>query len=173
LARELTVAIGHGHAHVRAGIRQILLDEGVAGTIVAAGSCKEMEALLRLCHPQVVVLGDSFPGQSIQEQLAIFRRIDPSVRFIVLSGYPHDSVTDHLEDAGADAVVMEERIIDDLVTATQCVRRGEHFSCRGLVEDSLRWTAGIGDEPPVSALSSKDLTRTKPAAGSPSHSSSI
>ena len=134
----LTVAVGHGHAHVRDGLRQILLGEVHAAYVVEARNADEMETLLKQHHPRVIVLGDSFSGQPIQEQLAIFRNIDPSMRCIVLSGYPHESVSALLLEAGADAVIMEEKIIDDLVPVIKSVLGEENNSCRGLVEDSLR-----------------------------------
>ncbi len=153
--------VGHGHPHVRAGLRQILLEEGKAAAVAEAGNTDEMIALLKTHQWNVIVLGASFPGPPLQEQLAIFRRIDPSVRCVVLSGYPHDSVTTLLMECGADAVVMEERIDDDLIATVQSVRRGEHVFCRGPVEDRSRLAAGVGEEPPVSALSSKDHNRAK------------
>jgi DNA-binding NarL/FixJ family response regulator len=166
LLRELTAIVGHGHPHVRAGLRQILLEEGKAAAVAEAGSADEMKALLKTHQWNVIVIGASLPGPPLQEQLAIFRRIDPSVRCVVLSGYPLSSVTTLLMECGADAVVMEDRIDDDLIATVQGVRRGEYVFCRGLVEDSPRLAAGVGEEPPVSALSSKDHKRVKPRFGS-------
>lgn len=157
--------VGHAHPHVRAGLRQILLEEGKAAAVAEAGNADEMTALLKTHQWNVIVLEASFPGPPIQEQLAIFRRIDPSVRCVVLSGYPHASVTSLLMECGADAVVLEERINDDLIATVQSARRGEYIFCRGLVEDRSRLAAGIGEEPPVSALSSKDHRRAKPRLG--------
>lgn len=165
MLRELTAVVGHGHPHVRAGLRQILLEEGKAAAVAEAGNADEMKALLKSHQWNVIVLGASFPGPPLQEQLTIFRKIDPSVRCVVLSGYPQASVTALLMESGADAVVIEERIDDDLIATVQGVRRGEYVFCRGLVEDSSRLAAGVGEEPPVSALSSKDHRRSKSPSG--------
>jgi two-component system invasion response regulator UvrY len=166
LLRELKAIVGHGHPHVRAGLRQILLEEGMAAAVAEAGSADEMKALLKTHQWNVIVLGASFPGPPLQEQLAVFRHIDPSVRCVVLSGYPQASVTAILMECGADAVVLEDRIDDDLIAAVQSVRRGEYVFCRGLVEDSTRLAAGVGEGPPESALSSKDRKRVKHHFGS-------
>ena len=163
---SLAAVVGHAHPHVRAGLRQILCEEGKASAVAEAGNADEMTALLKTHQWNVIVLGASFPGPPLQEQLAIFRSIDPSVRCVVLSGYPHASVTALLMECGADAVVMEENIDDDLIATVQRVRRGEYDFCRGLVEDSSRLAAGVGEAPPVSALSSKDLRHGKSGPGS-------
>ena len=165
MLRELTAVVGHGHPHVRAGLRQILLEEGNAAAVAEAENADEMKALLKTHQWKVIVIGDSFPGPPLQEQLATFRSIDPSVRCVVLSGYPHPAVTAVLMECGADAVVMEERIDDDLIATVQSVRRGEYVFCRGPMEDSSRLAAGVGEEPPASALSSKDHRHAKSRPG--------
>jgi len=156
LRSDLNIIIGHGHGHVRAGIRQLLVEEGITGTIREAATVEELTGALGEGHWDIVVLGTSFANTGVRDQLATIRRADPDIRSIVLSNYPHAAVSALLLGCGADAVVLEERIDDDLLSTIEKLRRGEYGSGRGHEEDSTRLKAAVGERPSVSALSSKD-----------------
>jgi two-component system invasion response regulator UvrY len=151
----LNVVVGHCRSHVRACIRQILVDEGMASTVAEVSNFDELIAVLKNRPWDVIILNTSFAGSALQEQLALVRQIQPSIRCIVISSYPRDLFT-LLIGSGANGVVMEENVAEDLVDTVQRVCRGESVFCRGVQEDSVRLTADAGVKPPVSALSSAD-----------------
>jgi DNA-binding NarL/FixJ family response regulator len=156
LRNDLRVIIGHGHAHVREGLRQILLEEGAAEAIKEVASVEELTAALKEGCWNVVVLGTSFADSALKEHLETIRRADPAILRVVLSSYPQAAVSALFMGCGADAVVMEERIDEDLLATLERLRRGEYVACRGLEEDSSRVKAASGEKPSVSALSSAD-----------------
>ncbi len=143
--------------HVRTGLRHLLVEDGNVGEIAEAASFEQTLAILKEGGWQVVVLGSSFAGPSIKEQLAMLRQVEPAVRCVLLSSYPHAGINALLMEHGADAVVLEEKIDEDLIPAIQKLRRGECVFRRGIPEDSARLAANPEGTPPESALSSSDL----------------
>lgn len=156
------ILIGHGHMHVLTGLKRLLTEEGNAAAVAEAASLEEMLSFIKSGNWQVIVLGSSLAGPSIRDQLAVIRESDPEIRCVLLSSYPHAGINALLVEYGADAVVMEERIAEDLIPVIQSLRRGECVSRRGNQEDSARMAEGLRGEPPVPALSSTDLGDVKP-----------
>jgi DNA-binding NarL/FixJ family response regulator len=76
----LSLVVGHSRSHVRACIRQILVDEGNASTVAEVSSFDELIAVLKDRRWHVIILNTSFAGYALQEQLGLVRQIDPSVR---------------------------------------------------------------------------------------------
>lgn len=153
----LRVFIGHSHAHVRAGLRRLLVEDGKVAAIAEAGSLEDALTVLKERGWQLVVMGSTFAGPSIREQLAMFRQVEPAIQCVLLSSHPHEGINALLIECGADAVVMEDRIDEDLIPAIQGLRRGECVFRRGIQEDSARLAADPEGKSPVSALSSTDL----------------
>jgi DNA-binding NarL/FixJ family response regulator len=165
----LRVVLAHGHSHVREGLEHLLLEEADVVEAAKAATVEETVGILRKGGWNVVILGSSFGGRPIQEQLAEFRRIEPALRCVLLSSYPHAGINALLMDCGADAVVLEERIDEDLIPVLQSVRRGEYGTRRGIPEDSARPAAENVGEPQRPALSSTDhrdsIPPTSPSPG--------
>jgi DNA-binding NarL/FixJ family response regulator len=156
LRSDLTVIVGHRNAHVRAGLRQLLLDEGHADAVKEVATNEEMIAALKEKKWKIVVLGTPFIDSGVKEFLEAIRKIDPEIKCVVLSSYPHAAVSALLLSCGADAVVIEEHIDEDLLSSIRSLRRGEYVVGRGHEEDSLRLGVVAGEKPPRSALSSTD-----------------
>jgi DNA-binding NarL/FixJ family response regulator len=120
----LRVVVAHSHSHVREGLKRLLLEEAGVAEAAEASNIEETVEILRRGGWHLIILGSSFGGGAIQEQLAVFRRIEPAIRSVLLSSYPHAGINALLMECGADAVVLEEKIDEDLISVLQSVRRG-------------------------------------------------
>jgi len=158
LRSDLRVIVGHRNAHVRAGLLQLLVEEGHAEAVKEAVNNEELVAALKERKWSVVVLGTPFVDSGVKEFLEALRKVDPEIKCVVLSSYPHAAVSALLLNCGADAVVMEEKIDEELLSSINKLRRGEYVAGRGHEEDSLRLEVAVGEKPPRSALSSTDRT---------------
>jgi DNA-binding NarL/FixJ family response regulator len=158
LRSDLRVIVGHRNAHVRAGLLQLLVEEGHAEAVKEAVNNEELVAALKERKWSVVVLGTPFVDSGVKEFLEALRKVDPEIKCVVLSSYPHAAVSALLLNCGADAVVMEEKIDEELLSSINKLRRGEYVDGRGHEEDSLRLGVAVGEKPPRSALSSTDRT---------------
>jgi DNA-binding NarL/FixJ family response regulator len=117
LRNDPRVIVGHRNAHVRAGLRQLLMDEGHAEAVKEAANNEELVAALREKNWNIVVLGTPFVDSGVKEFLEAVRKIDPAIKCVLLSSHPHAAVNALLLNCGADAVVMEEKIDEDLLSS--------------------------------------------------------
>ena len=138
------VVIAHGHSHVREGLRQILLEEGGVSALAEAADATGLMSILQNDLWDLIVMETALGGPALQDQIMHYRVVNPSILIVVLSPYPHAGVTELLMESGADAVVMEERIADDLVSTIRIICRGEHVFSRGIQEDSQRLATPFG-----------------------------
>jgi DNA-binding NarL/FixJ family response regulator len=138
------VVIAHGHAHVREGLRQILLEEGEASALAEAADATGLMSILQNDLWDLIVMETALGGPALQDQITRYRVVNPSIRVVMLSPYPHAGVTELLMESGADAVVMEERIAEDLVATVRSICRRVPVFSRGIQEDSQRLATPFG-----------------------------
>jgi DNA-binding NarL/FixJ family response regulator len=142
-------------------MKQILLDEGGVTDVAEANDANGVMNVLATGSWDVIVFEASLVGPVLQEQLANYRRMSPASSYVVLNSFPLDYATELLMDCGADAVVMEDRIAEDLVSTVQKFRRRETFFQSGHPGRQIAVDDTHGGMSSVSALSSTDLSSRK------------
>lgn len=130
----MRVLLAASHPVVRRGIRQVLLDGIAACTVRDARDSDEIEASVGQEAWDLVVLGLSMADRPDMEILSRIRcAVGNRTPIIAVSLHSEREFTRSAIRAGASAVLLAERVDEDLVKTVHLVRRGEALLKVGLL----------------------------------------
>lgn len=155
---HIRVMIVDDHAILRAGVREMLVDEPDLDVVAEAGSAEEALQLLESgTKVDVVVLDITLPGQSGIELLKHLRTERPELAILVLSMHPERSFAVRLMRAGANGYVPKMIVPEELVKAVRAVGAGRRY-ITPIVAELLASDAAAEDEGPLhNRLSEREL----------------
>lgn len=155
---QIRVMIVDDHAILRAGVREMLVDESDLDVVAEAGSAEEALQLLESgTKVDVVVLDITLPGQSGIELLKHLRTERPELAILVLSMHPERSFAVRLMRAGANGYVPKMIVPEELVKAVRAVGAGRRY-ITPIVAELLASDAAAEDEGPLhNRLSEREL----------------
>lgn len=153
----LRIAIVDDHQIVRAGFREMLVDELDLEVAFEAASGEDALAALREARCDVVLLDIALPDQSGVDVLRAIRQRFDGVRVLVLSGFPEDRYALALLRAGADGYLCKDCEREDLIRAIRTVASGRRYVSARTAELLAEELAGGGTAPPHEALSDREL----------------
>ena len=104
---EGMVLLVEDEEHIRIVFHDALHDIGVR--VVGAASGEDGVEMYRQHKDEVrlVVLDLSLPGISGEETLKLLKEINPGVRVVVSSGFPHEDVTKKFSDQGVEGYLQK------------------------------------------------------------------
>lgn len=152
------VMIVDDHAILRAGVREMLVDEPDMKVVAEAGSAEEaLQQLEEGTEVDVVVLDITLPGQSGVDLLKQLKRERPELSILVLSMHPERSFAVRLMRAGASGYVPKMIVPEELVKAVRAVGGGRRY-ITPLVAELLASECAADDEGPMhNRLSEREL----------------
>jgi DNA-binding NarL/FixJ family response regulator len=127
-ARPIRVVLADDHTLVRQGIRKIL--EGEPGIEVVAEAADGDQALaLVQAHPDldVLILDLKMPGREAMTVLRDAGVHAPDLRLIVLTMHAGQEYVARAVRAGADAYLLKDSAVQDLVAAVRAVVAGRSY----------------------------------------------
>jgi two-component system response regulator NreC len=147
------IVLADDHVVVRAGLRMII--EGVEGWEVVAecGEADAAEELVRLHHPDVLVLDLLMPGRRPLEIVPELRGSEPGTRVVILTMEADPVIARRALASGAAAYVLKEAADTALVDAIRTTAAGGTYLDPGL--GALVATAPAGTR--ADALSEREL----------------
>ena len=114
--------LADNHQNMLESVRGLL--EGLFETVfMVADEASLLEAAGKL-NPDLIVADLSLP---VTRYLNIARRVKtafPGIKLIILSIHDEQAMFGECIEAGANAIVLKRRAVDDLVPAVEAVRRG-------------------------------------------------
>jgi serine/threonine-protein kinase PknK len=134
------VVLADDHALFRAGLSSILSDAGY-DVVGEAGDLPELEAAVRDCSPDLVILDIRMPPTQTQEGLLAARKIreeSPEVGILLLSAHVEvETAIDLLRDGRGIGYLLKNRVMkgEDLVDAVERIAAGGSVIDPGLVHD--------------------------------------
>jgi len=145
----IKVLIVDDHAILRAGVREMLSEEGDLEVVGEAGSAEEaLQQLRDGLGVDVVVLDITLPGQSGIDLLKTLRRDRPELAILVLSMHPERSFAVRLMRAGANGYVPKMIVPEELVKAVRAVGTGRRY-ITPLVAELLASECAADEEGPL------------------------
>jgi DNA-binding NarL/FixJ family response regulator len=121
------VLLADGHTVLVDGVRGLL--NTMFDTVVMVADVKSLLDTVGKLNPGVSVVDISLAGSSNLDWLKQLRRNCPETRLVLLSVYDEPRVIEAAKEAGADAVVVKNRISTELLpTLEQVLGETRHSS---------------------------------------------
>ncbi len=135
------VVLADDHTLVRSGIRRILEAHPGYEVVGEAADGVEALALVRETAPDVIVLDLNMPGSGGLDALPALKLAQPSLKVVVLSMHAGREYVSRAMKGGADAYLLKDSAVQDLVAAVEAVLVGRSYfspSIQALMAELLR-----------------------------------
>ena len=129
-SQPVRVILADDHTLVRAGLRALLEKLPGVRVLGEAGNGREALELVRIHHPDVVLMDITMPGLNGLDALARITSEFPEVRVILLSMHSNEEYYWRALKAGAAGYLLKKAATAELAVALQCVVQGEVYLSR-------------------------------------------
>jgi len=164
--KTIRVFIADDHAIVRAGLKQILAEEG---DIVVAGEAEtglDATRLLGKARPHVMLLDISLPDRNGIEVLKQIKKDKPELAVLMLSMHREDQYAIRALKAGAAGYLTKQSAPRELVTAIRQVAGGQKYVSAALAQTLASQVGADHEAQAHEALSDREYqTLTMIASG--------
>ncbi|MEZ5119569.1 MAG: response regulator transcription factor [Candidatus Nanopelagicales bacterium] len=143
----ISVLLVDDHELIRQGLRRSFERDGDFEVIGEAGSAADAERLLRITHPDVVVLDVRLPDGSGLKLAASSRERYPDLGIVILTMYAGDEQLFAALEAGASAFVPKNAPSDDVVAAARhAATTPQSFTAKDLADAMKRKLSPTGPQ---------------------------
>ncbi len=154
----IRILILDDHAVLRAGVREMLVDEEDLQVVGEASTAEEALQLINSgTEVDVVILDVTLPGQGGLELLRALRRDRPELQILALSMHPERSFAVRLMRAGANGYVPKMIVPEELLRAVRAVGAGRRYITPIVAELLASEAAAEEDGPLHNRLSEREL----------------
>jgi len=153
---SLRVLIVDDHAVVRQGVRQLLIDRGIAGEVIEAQSGAEGLAAIAQHACDVVLLDISLPDMNGVEVLKRIKRKAPRVQVLMFSMYREDQYSVRALRAGAAGYLSKTVDAAEMIAAIQQVAAGRKYVSSAMAEALAHYVSSDADQLPHETLSDRE-----------------
>ena len=152
----LRILVADDHELVREGLKRILLDSKLVGTV---GEAVDAASTLALCGAErwdAVILDLNMPGRSGLDLLKDLKRQYPALPVLVLSMYPEEQFAVRVLRAGADGYLTKGTAAQTLRDAILRISRGQKFISSSVAEQLVEALNQPRDSARHEALSDRE-----------------
>jgi two-component system invasion response regulator UvrY len=128
----IRIVVAEDHNLVRQGICKLLEDSGDMQIIGEVDNGGDAVKLVKLLHPDVLVLDLSMPQLNGLETLAEVRKLEPSPHVVVLSMHSDPGIVQQALLGGALGYVLKQSIVGELLTAVRAANGGGAYLSSGV-----------------------------------------
>jgi DNA-binding NarL/FixJ family response regulator len=153
----MRILIVDDHAIVRAGLRQLLLEEHPECIIGEAGNGTAALKLVREQEWDLVLLDINMPCKNGIEVLKQIRQVHTTIPVLILSMYAEDQYAVRALKAGANGYMTKESAPDKLMEAVYRVSSGGKYISSALAEELADQLLCARPGVPHNALSDREL----------------
>ncbi|CAD6548180.1 Response regulator GacA [Paraburkholderia hiiakae] len=144
------------HAVVRQGVRQLLLDRGIAAEVIEAQTGAEALAAIAKHVCDVVLLDISLPDMNGVEVLKRAKRKAPRVPVLMFSMYREDQYAVRALKAGAAGYLSKTVDAAQMIAAIQQVAAGRKYVSPAMAEALADYVLVDGEQLPHEKLSDRE-----------------
>lgn len=152
----LSILLVDDHAIVRQGVRQLLLNHGVAREVIEADTGAQALASLDDAPFDVVLLDISLPDMSGVEVLKRMKRRAPHVPVMMFSMYREDQYAVRSLKAGAAGYLSKTMTAAQMIDAIRQVASGRKYVSPAMAEALAVYVSVDGDQLPHEKLSDRE-----------------
>jgi two-component system invasion response regulator UvrY len=152
----LRILLADDHAIVRQGVRQLLLDKGVATEVSEAETGADALALIDRSFWDIVLLDISLPDMNGIEVLKRLRRKAPRVPVLMFSMYREDQYAVRALKAGAAGYLSKTSNAAEMMNAVRQVAAGRKYVSAQMAEALADYVSLDGDQLPHERLSDRE-----------------
>lgn len=116
-----SMIIADDHPFVRAGICSVIEAHGGYKILGQASNGEELIHLLKLRHPDIVLLDVKMPGMKVNKLVSYIKVQCASCKIVILSAYDDPGIVKSLIDQGVDAYILKEEMQETVLDALQVV----------------------------------------------------
>jgi DNA-binding NarL/FixJ family response regulator len=151
------VLIADDHAAVRAGLRQLLVDNDDSAVVGEATTGAETLRRLREHRWDLLVLDINMPDRGGIDILRHIRSSNPEVRVLMLSGFPEKQFAAMALKAGASGYLEKDQAGEELLRAVAVVLGGHRYVGPRLAEQLAEDLNAPAEVPAHSRLSEREF----------------
>ena len=156
-APALRVLLADDHTLVRSGIRRILESQPGVEVLAEAADGEAAIALVRQrTDADVLVLDLKMPGIDGIEVLRSAKAIQPQLKVIVLTMHAGQEYVARAVKAGADAYLLKDSAVQDLVAALAAVVAGRPYFSPAIQQQMADLVRGSGPAPSRAHLTERE-----------------
>jgi two-component system, NarL family, invasion response regulator UvrY len=153
----LRMLIADDHSIVRAGLKQILLEEFPSALIEEVSDAETLLKKTFTAEWDVVISDLSMPGKSGLEALAQIKQQVPKLPVLILSIHPEEQYALRVLKAGASGYLNKGLAADELVTAVRRVLQGRKYITAAIAEKLADTLDTDSDKPSHETLSDREF----------------
>ncbi|RKP45338.1 response regulator transcription factor RqpR [Pararobbsia silviterrae] len=152
----LRILLVDDHAIVRQGVKQLLLDKGIATDVSEAETGAEALAQIDRAFWDIVLLDISLPDMNGIEVLKRLRRKAPRVPVLMFSMYREDQYAVRALKAGAAGYLSKTSNAVEMIGAVRQVAAGRKYVSVQMAEALADYVSLDGDQLPHERLSDRE-----------------
>jgi len=153
---SLRLLLVDDHAVVREGVRQLLLDRGIASEVIDAQSGAEGLSAIGGRAFDAVLLDISLPDMNGVEVLKRMKRKAPRVPVLMFSMYREDQYAVRALKAGAAGYLSKTIDAAEMIAAIQQVASGRKYVSTAMAEALADYVSVDGEQLPHEKLSDRE-----------------
>ncbi|QYD68907.1 response regulator transcription factor RqpR [Paraburkholderia edwinii] len=153
---NLRILLAEDHAVVRQGVRQLLLDRGVAAEVAEAQTGAEALMEAGRHSYDVILLDISLPDLNGVEVLKRLKRKVPRVPVLMFSMYREDQYAVRALKAGAAGYLSKTVDAAQMIAAIQQVAAGRKYVSPAMAEALANYVSFDGEQMPHEKLSDRE-----------------
>jgi two-component system, NarL family, invasion response regulator UvrY len=153
---NLRILLAEDHAVVRQGVRQLLLDRGVAAEVAEAQTGAEALMEAGRHSYDVILLDISLPDLNGVEVLKRLKRKVPRVPVLMFSMYREDQYAVRTLKAGAAGYLSKTVDAAQMIAAIQQVAAGRKYVSPAMAEALANYVSFDGEQMPHEKLSDRE-----------------
>lgn len=136
MPQPLTILIVDDHPLLRRGVRDVIAENPRFRIVGEAADGAEAMRLVTSSKPDIAIMDIDMPRLNGLEMLRAIRALSFTVNAVILTMYKEEDMFNAAMDLGANAYVVKENAVNDVLAAIEKVTRGETFL------SSVMWDAG-------------------------------
>jgi len=133
-ARRIRIILVDDHAVIRQALRMLLEAQPELEVVADVENGREAVQAAERLRPDVVLMDVVMPGLNGLEATRQIRKVSPSTRVVMLSGFGDEDQLLEAIRAGASGYLIKRSDVSELVLAIQTVHRGNSYFSSALSE---------------------------------------
>jgi DNA-binding NarL/FixJ family response regulator len=123
------ILIVEDHPIVANGLKQLILDKGIASRCDIASSVKECLKFLKIYTPDLILLDYSLPDGNGVNLCKTIKQQNDKIKILGISSFRAQGIVRAMIDSGASGYVIKNASEDEILDAINSVLAGKQYFC--------------------------------------------